>query len=55
MFEVVRYHAEDGSQPFTEWLNSIDDKRSQARIRVRLRRLEAGLFWRLRAWKKRQS
>ena len=30
--------------PFTEWLQSIDDKRSQAKVRVRLRRLEAGLF-----------
>lgn len=44
MFEVLRYQAEDGRQPFTEWLESIRDKAAQARLRVRLRRLEAGLF-----------
>jgi putative addiction module killer protein len=44
MFEVLRYQAEDGRQPFTEWLESIQDKATQARLRVRLRRLEAGLF-----------
>jgi len=44
MFEVLRYQAEDGSQPFTEWLGSIPDKTIQARVRVRLGRLEAGLF-----------
>ena len=44
MFEVLRYQAEDGHQPFTAWLNAIEDKATQARIRVRLRRLEAGLF-----------
>jgi len=44
MFEILRYQAEDGHQPFTEWLESIHDKATQARIRIRLRRLEAGLF-----------
>ena len=44
MFEVLRYQAEDGREPFTEWLVSIRDKQAQARVRVRLRRLEAGLF-----------
>lgn len=44
MFEVLRYQAEDGRQPFTEWLESIRDKAAQARLRVRLRRLEAGLL-----------
>jgi putative addiction module killer protein len=44
MFEVLRYQAEDGRQPFTEWLGSIEDRSIQARVRVRLRRLEAGLF-----------
>lgn len=44
MFEILRYQTDDGSQPFTEWLGSIEDKAVQARIRVRLRRLEAGLF-----------
>ena len=30
--------------PFTEWLRSIQDKQVQAKVRVRLRRLEAGLL-----------
>ena len=44
MFEVLRYQTEDGRVPFSEWLASIQDKAIQARIRVRLRRLETGLF-----------
>jgi putative addiction module killer protein len=44
MFEVLRYQTDDGRQPFTEWLESIEDKTMQARLRVRLRRFEAGLF-----------
>jgi putative addiction module killer protein len=44
MFEVLRYQTENGAQPFTEWLESIEDNATQARLRVRLRRLEAGLF-----------
>jgi putative addiction module killer protein len=44
VFEVFRYQTESGTQPFTEWLESIQDKATQARLRVRLRRLEAGLF-----------
>ena len=44
MSEVLRYQTDNGSQPFTEWLESIQDKSTQARLRVRLRRLEAGLF-----------
>lgn len=30
--------------PFSEWLESIRDKQAQAKVRVRLRRLEAGLI-----------
>jgi putative addiction module killer protein len=44
VFEVLRYQTEDGREPFTEWLRSIQDKQAQAKVRVRLRRLEAGLF-----------
>lgn len=44
MFELLRFQAGDGKEPFTDWLNSIRDRQAQARIRVRLRRLEAGLF-----------
>lgn len=44
MFEVLRYQTSDGRELFTEWLQSIRDKRAQAKVRVRLRRLEAGTF-----------
>jgi len=44
MFEVLRYQTQDESVPFTEWLQSLKDKRAQAKVRVRLKRLEAGIF-----------
>lgn len=42
MIELLRYQREDGSEPFTDWLASLRDKIAQARIRVRLRQVEAG-------------
>lgn len=42
MFELVRYQHRNGREPLTEWLNSLTDKVVQARIRVRLRYLQAG-------------
>ena len=44
MIEVFRYVTESGREPVTEWLQSLQDKRAQAKIRVRLKRLEAGIF-----------
>jgi len=44
MIEVLRYQREDGRQPFTEWLTALRDKVAQARIRIRIRQLEAGNF-----------
>jgi len=44
VFEVLRYQTDDGRVPFTDWLLAIPDKQAQARVRLRLRRLEAGLF-----------
>ncbi len=44
MMEVYRYQAEDGKEPLTAWLQSLRDKQAQAKIRVRLKRLEAGNF-----------
>lgn len=41
---LLRYQREDGSEPFTEWLTALRDKAAEARIRVRLRRVEAGNF-----------
>ena len=44
MIEVFRYQIEDGKEPLTDWLQSLQDKQAQAKIRVRLKRLEAGNF-----------
>jgi putative addiction module killer protein len=42
--ELLRYQREDGRIPFTEWLHGVRDKEAQARIRVRLRQVQAGNF-----------
>lgn len=42
MIQIFRYQRADGSEPFSEWLNSFRDKATQARIRVRLQRIAAG-------------
>jgi putative addiction module killer protein len=39
---LFRYQRADGSEPFTEWLATIRDKIAAARIRIRLRQVEAG-------------
>ena len=44
MIEVFRYQAADGKEPLTEWLKSLRDKQAQAKVRIRLKRLEAGNF-----------
>ena len=44
MIELLRYRREDGREPFTEWLGAVRDKVAQARIRVRLRQVQAGNF-----------
>ena len=44
MVEVFRYQTESGKEPLTDWLQSMRDKRAQAKIRVRIKRLEAGNF-----------
>lgn len=44
MVEIFRYQTEDGTEPVTDWLGSLRDKQAQAKIRVRLKRLEAGNF-----------
>ena len=44
MFEIRRYRTATGKEPFTEWLSSLRDRQAQARILVRLERLELGNF-----------
>jgi len=44
MIEVFRYQTEEGAEPMTDWLQSLRDKQAQAKIRVRLKRLEGGNF-----------
>ncbi|NJD89215.1 MAG: type II toxin-antitoxin system RelE/ParE family toxin [Betaproteobacteria bacterium] len=42
MFEVLRYRAADGSEPFSEWLASLKDKQAQAKVRLRIQRIATG-------------
>ncbi len=44
MIGLLRYQRENGREPFTECLNAQRDKLAQARIRVRLRQVQAGNF-----------
>jgi len=40
--EIQVYQTPNGQEPFNEWLTSIRDIETQARIRARLERLENG-------------
>ena len=44
MIELFRYRTEAGEEPVTTWLASLRDKQVQAKLRMRLLRLEAGNF-----------
>ena len=44
MIEIFRYQLEDGKEPVSDWLLSLKDKQAQAKIRIRIKRLEAGNF-----------
>lgn len=44
MIELLRYQRNDGRELFTDWLNGLRDKVAQARIRIRLRQVQAGNF-----------
>ena len=44
MINLVRYQQTNGDEPFSDWLNGVRDKIAQARIRIRLRQVEAGNF-----------
>jgi putative addiction module killer protein len=40
--EVEVYSAEEGKQPFTEWLNSLKDRKGADKILLRIRRIQTG-------------
>ena len=40
--ELHIYVTAEGREPFTEWLNSLQDQRARAKIRVRLERVSLG-------------
>lgn len=42
--ELQIYRTQNGREPFTEWLESISDQRTQNRIQRRVNRLEEGNF-----------
>lgn len=44
MIELLRYQRTDGREPFTDRLDEMRDRVAQARIRVRLRQIQAGNF-----------
>ncbi|MCG1040621.1 MULTISPECIES: type II toxin-antitoxin system RelE/ParE family toxin [Burkholderiaceae] len=44
MIELLRYRQENGREPLTEWLNGLRDRVAQARVRLRLRQVQAGNF-----------
>lgn len=44
MIKLFRYQDDNQHEPFTEWLNALRDTVAQARIRVRLRQVQAGNF-----------
>ena len=44
MINLVRYQQTNGDEPLSDWLNGVRVKIAQARIRIRLRQVEAGNF-----------
>ena len=44
MINLVRYQQTNDDEPLWDWLNGVRDKIAQARIRIRLRQVEAGNF-----------
>ncbi len=41
---VIVYADKFGNEPYTDWLSGLKDQKTRERIRVRVRRLETGLY-----------
>jgi putative addiction module killer protein len=44
VIELTEYLAENGQNPFREWLEGLRDRQARSRIRVRLNRIRLGNF-----------
>jgi putative addiction module killer protein len=44
MIETITYQDRNGSKPYADWLKSFTDKKTKARILVRVNRMTAGNF-----------
>ncbi len=42
LYDVREYETPDGRSPFTQWLESLRDRRARARIQARLARVRLG-------------
>jgi putative addiction module killer protein len=43
-FKVFDYLADDGHDPFKEWIGNLQDRQARARILLRIHRMAAGNF-----------
>ncbi len=44
MYKIIDYLTADGRDPVKEWLSSLSDRRTRARVLARLQRMAAGNF-----------
>lgn len=42
--QIIIYADENGREPYRNWIDNLKDKKSQQRIRARIRRLGEGLY-----------
>ncbi len=42
--ELLIYHTQEGKEPYTEWLNSLNDRMLRHRIKTREDRIERGNY-----------
>ena len=42
--QIIIYVDENGHEPYRSWIDNLKDKKSQQRIRARIRRLGEGLY-----------